>query len=320
MFLLANNDISVKNLWVDASALTGGGGIYTFLHRNSLGAWQRHSVENVITFKGKGFASDESAGANQLVSVTYKDCVPKAHNGGGFVFSKAFAYLHFHNCTVDFVGSTDPNYGAWVISNAQGVLFDNCDTTGSAGAGTGATITQTGFVLNGCGGVWFRKTQADTLEGRGYELIGCSGVQFDDAIAGLCASGVGFYFNACTDVTGYIRNSGRAGQTYAPAGVHGVAVDANNIRFRLDVQSNFATGDGLNITGPTGCMFGTIQCLGNVGRGLQSGSLGSFIVGNASFGSNAAGNYSIGSANHSITGAQLNSGSRVGPIVGPASA
>lgn len=314
LFNFQSGDTEVHNLWIDSTNVSGS--YFEFVLQTSVTNFDRVLVQNVISNKSKGFFKDDG-GSNSATTVTVRSCTLKLQMGPGFVFTNVAAYLGFHDTTVDFVGSTSPNFYAWNITNNSGCIFDNCDVTGTS-AVAGTTQYQAGFVLTTCSAVWFRKTQADTVEGLGYVLTNCSGIQFYDGLAGLNDGNAGFYFNGCTDVTGAIRANGRQGISGATSGINGVVFEGCT-RVRMDIQSIAWTGNGVNVSTSSSVCLTSLQAQANGGWGLYTDTNGSVVVGCASFGGNSLGNYTLGRSAHGIGFMQVGSGAFLNNTVGPAS-
>jgi hypothetical protein len=313
-FEITGDDVDISGLRIDCSNVSGGTGAIRI--RSDLGDIKRISIKNIFTYRSNFGLRDTAHATNLIIALTVSDFRMNQHQGPGFYFERAFAYIDFDFCTVDYVNSpVTPNFKAFSMYGNRGCIFSNCDTTG--GTVTSGTLDNTGFFFFDCWNVWLNSCIADTLGGAGYDFsASCYYIIMQGCVASLCGKhgfaingGNEFQLSAC-----YTR--GRADQTSPLANQNGFNITSTDRIVMTGCKVVLATGSGYyvntvtraNITGSR-----TDLC---TGWGVNSAGTNGVLFASMGFDVCTAGNASFSSAGMFLTSSVSNSGALIN-LTGP---
>jgi hypothetical protein len=319
-FTISSSDVDIKNLSIQDSAKTGG---YDFIIACGSTGKDRINIDNVITYNSFGFITDSGTSNGVHTTTRLKQIQAKVHRGPGVNFSRLFAFIFLKEVTIDYVGTTSPNFtafrflGTGLPAGAGGLILDECDVLGTAGVIPSAT--QEGYYFQDLNAVRIICSRADTCGSTGWYFKNVVGVIFDDLAAGLC-NGHGFVLENCTSVIGdKLFIFGRNYLSSPAANIDGLRFVAGNNAVNINnIIVRDMTGHGVHKTvaqaGPV--QLGGLSSYANTLRGIKTVGDSGFIVTGFQFNANTAGNYDLGGAFDYLLAGQFASGA-VSSVVGP---
>lgn len=314
VFDIVGNDVSIQGFRIDCSNVTGGTGAIRI--RTDLGSWQRIRINNIFTYRCNYGLRDVAHASNIIVALSVNDFRMNQHRGPGFRFERAFAYIEFSYCTVDYVNSpTVPNFVAYTMIGNRGSAWDHVDTTG--GTVTAGTTGNTGFFFYDSWAVWMNSCMADTVGGVGFDFSALNYyVILQGCVASLCGKhgfavtgGNEFIFSACS-------SRGRADQTSPIANQNAYHFVSSDRIVVTGCKALLATGSGYytdtvtrsNITGSRADIC--------TGWGINSANTNGILAASMGFDVCIAGNASFSSDKMYLTGSISNSGALIN-LTGP---
>lgn len=300
-FEITGSDCSIIGLTMQSAAKTGG---YTIKITCS-GVLERTRIEDITTFSSRGFLTDSGASPTHFHTSTYVSrCQARAHKGPGVALSRAYAFIYFDRCAMDYVTSVSPNHTGWAISDgglaaaAGGIHLDHCTTLGT-GAGSSS---QHGFIFTGISDLVLSDTKADSCGGRGLQFNSCLYVDGVNSGSGLCDN-TGVEFSGCQYVVwNGMRIRGRAGVGTPSANVDALLISGASSDIAITgLRAHLATGHGINKTGGSAIVISGATLSSNTLRGVKTVTGGAFALSDVQFNNNTAGNYDLGSSLHHIS-------------------
>jgi hypothetical protein len=175
LFYMAGSNLEVNGIFTDELPSTGG---YVFMIDTAQGR-ERLRISNIKTYHSRGLISDTNNTAGVIVDLRLDNVMARLHRGRGSYLTRAFAYIFLRQCTIDYVGATDPastNIPAWVFFNAEGLEFDSVDVLGTVNAAPAGS--QHGFYLDNVRALTIKQAMADNVGGFGFYFTNC---QYIDA-------------------------------------------------------------------------------------------------------------------------------------------
>lgn len=316
VFEITGDDVDISGLRIDGSNIAGGTG--AFIIRTDLRSIQRININNIFTYRCNFGLRDVTHASNILLLLTVNDFKMNQHQGPGFYFERALAYVDFKFCTVDYVNSPSvPNFVAYSMLGNRGSSWTQCDVTG--GTVTGSTLGNTGFFFYDSWAVWMNNCMADTVGGYGFEF---SALNYYVIMQGCTASLCGKHGFAMTGATEFILNGcssrGRKDQTTPLADQHGFYLLSSNRVVMTGCKALEVTGSGYYFddtqrTNITGCRADSCT-----GRGIDSVNPNGLLAASMGFDLCSAGNVNFSSAGMFLTGSLSNAGTLI-TLTGPGS-
>lgn len=317
--VILRNSTSVSGFLFDCTAQTVSS--YLFLINTSFGSMEYITLEDMVLYHCKGFATDDNHATNVATNVRIRNISSRLTKGPGILFRDVWAFLECRDIAMDYVGNVAAqNYTGFSIINNQGCLFDNCEVTGTTGLVAGTNGAQIGFSFNSCLAVYLRRCFADTCGGRGFTFQTCSYARLVMCTTGLCDD-TATYFASCTEVQ--IDNhyaAGRRGLAGATAGIPAMYLGGCTGVTINGGQMLNATGDGvLTALNTTQLVLSGSRMYNNLGRGLTTGAGSVSITSGCVFSANATANYSLATGFDHLSGCQASSGALLN-VTGPGAA
>lgn len=305
-FEITGDDVDISGLRIDCSNVVGGTGAIRI--RSDLGDIKRISIKNIFTYRSNFGLRDTAHASNLIIALTVSDFRMNQHQGPGFYFERAFAYIDFDFCTVDYVNSpVTPNFKAFSMYGNRGCIFNNCDTTG--GTVTASTLDNTGFFFFDCWNVWMNSCIADTLGGAGYDFsASCYYIIMQGCVASLCGKhgfnvtgGNEFQLSTC-----YTR--GRSDQPTPLANQNGFNIVSTDRIVMTGCKVVLATGSGYYTNTVTRATITGCRADLCTGWGVNSVGTNGVLYASMGFDVCTAGNASFSSAGMFLTSSVSNSG------------
>jgi len=262
---------------------------------------------------------DAVSSSNVIVNLHLSDVLCTYNRGVAIHLTDAFAYTYFKNVTVDNVPTSQLgipiNFAGFVIENAQGFFFENCDVNGGNGYAGGD-----GFVIKNSEAVYFDACMSDTLGGVGFVFENVQYVYLVAVVSSLCHRG-GMTMTGCKFVNG--TNVVMAGRSYLPdkvAGADGIKVKSSDQILMTSLSVRFNTGNGITVDSSFVTTWSENHLFQNTGKGIQEtgSNLSANLFLGCTFNSNGS-NYQIVSPSSHVCNALLYSGSFQTHQAGPAS-
>lgn len=316
-FEITGDDVDISGLRIDCSNVSGGTGAIRI--RTDIQSIQRINIKNIFTYRCNYGLRDTPHATNIIVALTVDDFRMNQHQGPGFRFERAFAYIDFSYCTVDYVNSpVTPNFVAYTLIGNRGSSWDHVDTTG--GTVTSATLGNTGFFFYDSWAVWMNSCMADTVGGYGFDFSALNYyVIMQGCVASLCGrhgfavtGGNEFQFSACS-------SRGRADQTTPLANQNAYHLISSDRIVITGCKALLATGSGYyadtvtrsNVTGSRSDIC--------TGWGVDSANTNGILFASMGFDLCTAGNANFSSTLMYLSNSQSNSGALIN-LTGPGSA
>jgi hypothetical protein len=314
VFEITGDDVDISGLRIDCSNVVGGTGAIRI--RTDIQSIQRINIKNIFTYRCNFGLRDVNHASNIIVALSVSDFRMNQHQGPGFYFQRAFAYIEFSYCTVDYVNSpVIPNFVAYTLIGNRGSSWDHVDTTG--GTVTSATLGNTGFFFYDSWAVWMNSCMADTVGGYGFDFSALNYyVIMQGCVASLCGrhgfavtGGNEFQFSACS-------SRGRADQATPLANQNAYHLISSDRIVITGCKALLATGSGYyadtvtrsNVTGSRSDIC--------TGWGVDSANTNGILFASMGFDVCAAGNADFSSAGMFLTSSVSNSGALIN-LTGP---
>lgn len=316
VFEITGDDVDISGLRIDCSNISGGTG--AFVIRTDLRSIQRININNIFTYRCNFGLRDVTHASNILLLLTVNDFKMNQHQGPGFYFERALAYIDLKYCTVDYVNSpTVPNFVAFSMLGNRGSSWTQCDVTG--GTVTAGTVGNTGFFFYDSWAVWMNNCMADTVGGYGFDF---AALNYYVIMQGCTASLCGKHGFAMTGATEFILNGcssrGRKDQVSPIANQHGFYILSSNRIVMTGCKALEVTGSGYYLddtqrTNITGCRADSCT-----GRGIDSVNPNGLLAASMGFDLCSGGNANFSSAGMFLTGSLSNAGTLI-TLTGPGS-
>lgn len=222
LFWIAGSDVALADFEIDNSQATGG---FDFVIDTSAGREYIY-LDRIRTNDSFGLIADTNNPAGIIVKLYLRDVVGRRHRGRGAILQRAFAFIFFRDCCIDYIGNASPalaNIPAFAFVNVEGLELESCDVLGTTS--NGISPLQYGFYFENCRAVTLNKVMADNCGGFGFTFKGCTWV-FGDKVKSSQGGDLCFVFGNGTQ---HVFLS----QTQA-AGRKGLPVDASPAMYWTD--------------------------------------------------------------------------------------
>ncbi|OMF70516.1 glycosyl hydrolase family 28-related protein [Paenibacillus glucanolyticus] len=310
LFTLRSRDIIIETLHIDMSQSTNP--LSSAFYFDTVNCPVFYEVQLNNTEVWNAYCAIKDGNSTGVIVNTYIDHFT-CYKGRGtqIKINDSQGFTYFTKTSVDFTTNTNTvNFPGWVISNASGLILNDCDTLGH---GTGVSELANGFEFNNCTAVWFNRVMCDYLGNVGIKINNSHYMYLNDIVTSICLGG-GIEINNSTNIKGGVINTGGTkGQSYGIDNKNGIILNAVNGFNVSNIHTYNNTKDGLEFTNCSRVNVGVMQSVDNKGYGFREnhtaiGTSVANIFGTCITAGNTAGNAVLVSPYTFITSIILDSG------------